>query len=335
MTVDVARRQALLDAKLRALVSGRWGPLPPSATPGTFPGGATIRYEGSGWVLAQDQPERALGAALAWASQAGVEELHVLAEASAGALARRAAAFAEPPTVWLVEGTKVGPAPPEQLAAQAPVPPEVAALTTMLEDAGVEPVVEHGVLLGEVLGLEVVRVVTEEFGPRLEVGVGRFDRDLQRLVHPDRAPQEALVSAAAVVRRLRRAGAPSHQANQLAKERWLRAVVVANPELVGATSLAPVPSPVKRGNLRQRAPAPAAGLDVRGDPMLAVCSTGIDLDLVPAASDARLADERRPRLVLAVPEADDHPFTRELAAALAEPAEVVAVPGDWRRLGSA
>ncbi|MDP9069749.1 MAG: hypothetical protein M3N68_00390 [Actinomycetota bacterium] len=334
MTVDVARRQALLDAKLRALVSDRWGPLPPTASRGTFPGGATIRHEGSGWVLAQDQPERALGAALAWASQAGVDHLHVLAEASAGLLARRAAAFSRPPAVWLVEGRNVVPAAPEELTPQAPVPPEVASLAAMLEDAGVEPVVEHGLLLGEVLGLEVVRVVAEDFGPRLEVGVGRFDRDLHRLVHPDRAPQEALAAAAALVRRLRRAGAPSHQANQLAKERWLRAVVVAHPELVGATSLAPVPSPVLRANLRQRAPAPAAGLDLRGDPVLAVCSTGIDLDLVPVAADARLADERRPRLVLVVPEADDHPFTRELASALAEPAEVVAVPGDWRRLGS-
>jgi len=261
-----------------------------------------------------------------------VDELHLLAEESAGVLARRAAAFSTPPSVWLVRGREVVPAVADPPPVPAAVAPDVAALAPVLHDAGVEAVVEDGVLVGEVLGLEVARVVVDDLGPRLDVGVGRFDRDLQRLVHPDRAPQQALVSAAAVVRRFRRPGAPGHQANQLARERWLRAVVVANPALVGAASLAPVPTPVRRANLRQRAPAAAAGEDVDGRPVLAVCSTGIDLDLVPAAADARAADERRPRLLLVVPEADDHPFTRGLAAALTEPADVVTVPGDWQHL---
>jgi hypothetical protein len=56
-----------------------------------------------------------------------------------------------------------------------------------------------------------------------------------------------------------------------------------------------------------------------------VCSAGIDLDLVPFAADARDAlGGPDTRLLLAVPEGDDHPVTRELAARLAVPAEVVA-----------
>ncbi|MGH9282606.1 MAG: hypothetical protein ACRD0S_06680, partial [Acidimicrobiales bacterium] len=90
--------------------------------------------------------------------------------------------------------------------------------------------------------------------------------------------------------------------------------------------------PVPRPDLRQPAPAPAAGVDGEGRPLLAVCSTGIDVDLVPAAADARLADGREARLVLVLPEADDHPVTRSLASALADPAEVVTVAGDWRLL---
>jgi hypothetical protein len=58
-----------------------------------------------------------------------------------------------------------------------------------------------------------------------------------------------------------------------------------------------------------------------------VCSVGIDLDLVPFAADARgavgLADAR---LLLAVPERDDHPVTRAVATRLRQPAEVVPVP---------
>ena len=61
-----------------------------------------------------------------------------------------------------------------------------------------------------------------------------------------------------------------------------------------------------------------------------VCSVGVDLDLVPAAAEARLALAPDARLLLVVPEGDDHPATRALANRLKDPAEVVAVPGDWR-----
>ena len=65
-------------------------------------------------------------------------------------------------------------------------------------------------------------------------------------------------------------------------------------------------------------------------PVLAVFSTGVDVDLVPAAIDARLADARNPRLLIVVPERDDHPYLRKLAEALREPADVVTVPNSWR-----
>jgi hypothetical protein len=64
--------------------------------------------------------------------------------------------------------------------------------------------------------------------------------------------------------------------------------------------------------------------------VLVVCSTGIDLDLVPFAADARLLDGRDPRLVLVLPDGDDHPVTRDLAGALRRPADVVTVGREWR-----
>ena len=301
-------------------------------TVGTFPGGATLRAAARGWVLAEEQPERALGGALAWARQHGLSELHLLAEEATPLLARRATTFVDGPQVWRIEGRALAPAQPEPPRGEPPLPAAVEGFVPVLAEAGVEPVVEHGVLTGEVLGLEVARVVVDELGAFLEVGVGKHDRHAQRLMHQDRPPTEALGAAAAAVREVRRPGAPAHQVNQLARERWLRALLVERPEVVGASELAPVPSPVRRTDLRQYAPAPATGLDVDGAPVVVVCSTGIDVDLVPAAADVRLGQDRRARLVLAVPAADDHPLTRALAAALAEPAELQVIPGDWRRL---
>lgn len=269
---------------------------------------------------------------MAWGRREGLDELHVLAGEATGVLARRASAFAVAPVVWRVDGRSLETAQPSPPEREASLPPDVAAFTSMIETAGADAVVERGVLRAEVLGLEVARVVADHEGTRLEVGVGAFDREAQRMVHGDRPTAEALAAAVAAVRRVRRPDAPTHQVNQLGGERWMRAILVRRPGLVGASSLTPAPSPVERTDLRQRAPAPAVGVDVDGRPLVVVCSTGIDVDLVPAAADARLADGRDARLVIVVPEVDDHPLTRALAAALRDPAQVVALPGDWRTL---
>jgi len=291
-----------------------------------------LRSGTAGWVLAEDRPERALGGALVWARRHGISELHVVAEEATGSLARRGDTFARPPAVWRLEGRCLTPAEPEPPVREPPLGPEVESFVGFLSEAGVEPVIEHGVLRGEVLGLEVARVVVDEVGVFLEVGVGKHDRHAQRVLNQDRPPLETLVSAAAAVRALRNPDAPAHQVNRLSRERWLRALLVAHPWVVGASELAPMPSPTARTDLRQAVPAPATGLDAEGRPVVVVCSTGIDVDLVPAAADVRLTDGRGAPLILAIPAADDHPLIRDLAAALAEPAEIVPIPGDWRRL---
>jgi hypothetical protein len=142
-----------------------------------------------------------------------------------------------------------------------------------------------------------------------------------------------LAEVVALIRRLRTPAGSAHLANSLAVERWLRHVLVARPDLVGAAWLAPLPPAVPRVDLRTQTAAMAAGVDVEGRPVVVGASTGIDLDLVPAAGDARRASGLAgARLILAMAPADDHPRTRQLAAQLEQPAEVVTVPADWRGL---
>jgi hypothetical protein len=88
---------------------------------------------------------------------------------------------------------------------------------------------------------------------------------------------------------------------------------------------------VPRADLRTTTAAMAAGVDGDERPVVVAASAGIDLDLVPAAADARRAHGRHgDRLVVALPPGDDHPRTRQLAALLRDPAEVVIVPPDWK-----
>ncbi|MBK9179290.1 MAG: hypothetical protein IPM45_06875 [Acidimicrobiales bacterium] len=318
------RRAALLAAKLRVLAATGAG-APGDAETATFPGGAALHAGGRGWVLAEDRPQRALGPALAWARRNGVSDLQLLAAGAAGLLARRAALFRVPPRVWAIEGTGLVAAVPAPLDPPARLDPRAAALAEVIAGAGADPVVERGVLVGEVAGLEVARVVVEADEVRLQVGVGRHDREAFQQLHGDRPTAEALAGVVATVRRHRVEATRPHPLHRLAAERALRARIIARPGLVGAAHLVPVDPPVARTNLKEPVPAVAGGTDPAGRPMVVVTSVGIDLDLVPFAADARLADGRGARLVLAVPARDAHPITRELAGALVEPAEVVTV----------
>jgi hypothetical protein len=278
-------------------------------------------------VLIDDGVARRFGGALAWAWQHRVQELHVLVEGAdaAGVVARRAGQMAVRPTVWEARGRSLTPA---KAAAPVLTPDPVAdvGFTDLLRRYGATPMLEQGVLRGEVLGLEVARVIDG----RLEIGVGRHDRAARAELGGDPGP--ALAETVATVARLRRPGAAVHPANTLARSRWLRAVVCAHPALAGAASLEPVPPPLPAADLTDNSAVPCTGLNPDGAPLVVVCSTGVDPDLIPTAADSRLLHRTDADLVVVVPEGDDHPLTVALAGVLARPAILRAVPRGWESL---
>jgi hypothetical protein len=340
-SLGAERRAALRGAKLNALVAGRWG----LADRVSHTLGTAVALAGPGptaWVLADDPPERTLGPALVWADRERVDDLHILVDGpdAAATVARQSALFAPPaPHVWTVAETALAPAAPARpdRPPDAAVPPD---LVDLLNDAGLEVVAEGGVVRGEVNGLEVARIVrgattagVRIAEPQLEVGVGKADRELTAMVHGELAPVDQLARVVGIVREKRRPGAPRHPLNQLVPERWLRAVLCRVPGIVGLATLRPAPGVPPRTNLTERDIAIATGATAAGAPVVVACSVGIALDLVPTAADAREAIDPSARLLLALPERDDHPGTRRLAARLRTPAEVVPVPGDWRAAG--
>ena len=97
------------------------------------------------------------------------------------------------PQVWQVEGRALTLTAPEPIGPAPRLDAEASAWVDRLRAAGAEPVVEAGVLTGEVLGLEVARVVSDADGSRLEVGVGKHDRDARRAMSGD-VPTQARLS---------------------------------------------------------------------------------------------------------------------------------------------
>ena len=289
-------------------------------------------------MLIDDGQVARFGAALAWSDRQKAVSLDVLVDGgepfAAGVIARRAACFSPAPSVWSVSGRSLVPvAPADPLIDTSAVhDPEVVRL---LESHDLEVVSEHGVLRGEILGLEVARTV----GDRLEVGVGRHDRIARAEMRPGESLPAALSEASRVVRSLRAVGAPPHPANTLARSRWLRSVLVRSPSAVGLSSLSRVAPPLPWFDLPEAGPAPAIG--TRPDsaaPVVVVCSVGVDLDLVPTAADCRLlygSPPERTDLWLVLPEGDDLPVTRALAGRLDPPATLHLVPRRWETLGEA
>jgi hypothetical protein len=294
-----------------------------------FPGGAAVVDGSTAFLLLDADPSRSLGSALAWAAKQGASEVHLLVDAEAGVLARRAGELTDPPTVWRVEGRSLAAAAPEPVAL-AEAPPDAPELAAVLANEGLEVIAEDGAIIGEVNGLEVARIARTDDGVELSTGVGRFDREASTLMHGHLAPADAVARVAGIVRAERRPGAEPHPLNQLVPERWLRARLIADPALIGVAALHAEPSVPQRTSLRARGVACATGARLDGTPVVVVCSVGIDLDLVPAAADARAHLEPDAELVLVIPERDDHPAIRSLAARLKRPATVVTIPGDWK-----
>lgn len=311
--MDPQQRARLLTTKLAALAGAPAG----EADTG-FGGGAALVHEGRAWVLLDQPAGRGLGAALAWAQRRAATSLVVLAEAGTGVLARRATGFTFPIEVRHVDGRDTVPAVAEPLAVAPEVPPAHLAFADTIRAGGAEPVVEFGVLTGEVAGLEVCRVVTDPHTGevRLDVGIGADDREMFQMMHGATPTREALADVVRFVGAQRVPGAPRHPLNLLAQERLLRVRLGAEPGLLGAESVVPAPPPVPRTNLKDPVPCVALAT-IQGRSVAVVCSVGVDLDVVPYAVDACAALDVVECLV-AVPTRDALPVQQRLAA-LAHP----------------
>jgi hypothetical protein len=334
--LEADQRAGLFAAKARGLVATHLQIDAGALIGAPLPFGAAVLHEDELWVLLGDDAARSVGPAMVWASRQSASGLHLLVDhdRDAGIVARRCAQFREAPQVWAVRGRTLSPAAPA--SPHVPIEPPATAreAAVLLHEAGLEVVIEHGEIRGEIRGLEVARVVIAESGEaRVDVGVGRHDREAFAMVHGTVPTPEALTSVIASVDALRRPEAEPHPLRQLAPEGWLRWRLLTDPSLIGLTELTVAESSLTRESVKDSGAAIAFGRDRQGADVVVACSVGIDLDLVPSAADARLALDPGARLMLVLPTRDLHPAAQQLAGALVYPAQFVTIDGDWRVAG--
>jgi hypothetical protein len=302
--LDPAVRAALTAAQLSALLSDQ---------------GAGDRVA---WVLAGDQPERSLGAALAFAVRHDAVSIHLIATSGTGLLARRSTRLTVPIRISHLEGRTLIDAVAEPLPVAADIPAAHRAFVDQIVAGGATPVAEHGVLSGEVAGLEVCRVVDDPHtgDVRLEVGVGAHDRETFQLLHGDRPTVEALTDVVRFVSR-HRTGAAPHPLQQLGASRFLRDRLVRRPDLIGLAELVLAAPPMPRANVKDEVPCVAYG---QADDTLVVCTHGVDLDAVPYACDALIAHPAG-RCIIAAPQRDVIDIQQRIAEFVSIPTHFVGV----------
>lgn len=301
------RRSRLLGVKLRALVAGRLGESI-DAEPAGFAHGAWLIHDDAVWALADDASGR-WGGALALAVRHRVASLHVISDVGAGVIARSAVGLGFPVTAWRTESAReLVEAVADPVTVPVEPPREHLGFAPVITAAGAQVHIESGVVTGEVAGLEVCRVVDDAGEARLEVGVGAHDREAFAALHVDQRVEDSLARVVSAVAEHRRVGADHHPLNRLAPERLLRWRLQIDPSPIGVAELCPDEPPVPRPPLSLAAPCVASGVDADGRPVTVVCSSGVDLDLVPFVADARRAVTER----VAVHHGDTPATTRRL-----------------------
>lgn len=325
---DQERRSRLLSLKLRALVRDHSGPdVESGSVPHPYGGGAALLTGGAVWILHDGDASRAVGPAVAWsASRAAGLPLNIVTESGGGIAARRAALLDADITVWHADERTITPASPEPHLPVAAADVRHVAFAPLIEDAGAEVIVEHGVVSGEVRGLEMCRVVDDPVSgeARLEAGMGTHDREAFAMVHGHLPAVDALSQVIAAVLPHREDGAEPHPFNRFAAERLLRWHALRDPSSVGCDTLLPAAPPVPRANLKDTVPCVATGVDRDGRTVAVTFVHGVDLDAVPFALDAADA-VRADRAVLAARERDITASVRVLAGLARTPFDVVTV----------
>ena len=285
------------------------------------------------WVLVTGNYERSLGPALMWALRKNATSLKLLLNERAGELARVATHFDFAIEVFELDAAGVARVAVPKDATKIEVSVADEMFADFIKSAGADVVREHGVISGEVCGLEVCRVVRATSAgdldgageSELEIGVGAHDRETFKLLHGRTATVESLRKVIAEVAARRAVGAQVHPLNQLARERMLRHYVCLSPQLVGAKSLQPAQPPIARTNLKDVVPCCAVGVSLTGEKMVAIFNVGVDPDVVSFGADARGQINASADLVFAMPTRDIVPAVEQIAQMLRRPARFVGV----------
>ena len=292
-------------------------------------GSAVVSQDGAtAWVVLELPVAASLGGVLAWAAKSApsASTVHALLPSDmaiwrypAGVWARLASYFDIDCHIHELTPQGCVEVSPTLLAGKSDAPDGARALRDVLAEARLEVVEEAGIIRGEVLGLEVARIMelgaehralagldldADDSDPTfgIDIGVGKFDQEIGRMLQTESVPVAALTRTADYVRLNRSADAGP---------------------------------PIEREALRE-----SSICGVLIDNALHAFATGIDLDTIPQVADmaARCESERSGAVVsldevhLYVADPTLARVQQRLVPRLGRPITVHVMPAPWERL---
>lgn len=303
-----------------------------------------VKKDNQIWILCEEPNGSCLISSIALAQKQKADQIYLFVPSPATSLARWASHFASLKIqIWQFSKTSCEIVPPTELEYPAPLVFDPDVFIEAIEKTGAVGLVQDGILIADVKGLEVARVIQ---GPDLQfhlmVGVGRNDRDAHAIMNPDSDPVDLLSKVVKEVLVYRKPDISLRLENTLCGQNWLRYVVLNDPSLIGASTLSPSFIPGQQIGPSSSGPALAGGFDQKGAPMGAIFSVGIDPQIILSAIDARITLARdffdnkyQPsdiNILVVVPQGDDHPFITKLVNLLHPKVDLITVPKRWRYL---
>lgn len=341
--MDQSHLIELQRAKLIAVAS-KYFDLDNSHAIGDNPNCVGVKKDNQIWILCEQPDGSCLLSSVALAQKQKAEQIYIFVSSPTTSLARWASYFVSLKIqIWYFDKTSAQVLLPTDLEPPAPLVFDPNGFVEEIEKAGARSLIQDGILIADVKGLEVARVVQDpDLQFRLRVGVGRNDRQGHAIMNPDAKTSDLLPRVVKEILTYRKPGIPLRKENTLCSQNWLRHIVINNPSLIGASSLSPSFIPGYLVGPNSTSPAVAGGFDKDGSPIGAIFYVGIDPQIILSAIDVRISLARdffnnkyRPddiNILIVIPQGDDHPFITKLANLLHPKPIVTTVPKNWRSL---
>ncbi|MEE2682544.1 MAG: hypothetical protein VYD77_01255 [Actinomycetota bacterium] len=322
--IDVERRAELNQAKLNGLLKKTF---PDEVFEPIYSKSGSIFSNGKQrFLYAPD--ERVSPLVIALATETDELQTNLVVDKREAVLLQQTHGLSAEITLWIVDNDRVVQHPDSVIDERREINVLSEDFKELLKASGCDVVQEHGVLKGEIKGLEVARVVINDEGQQvLRVGVGAYDQEAHKIFDSQQTPEEKLFRIVSQVMEYRNQKSEPHPLNRAARAKWMIAEIIATSENFDLEEVQPLSMLEEIDTVTESHPAAAIGRTGAGS-VLIVASSGIDLQTIPVAAGL-LVSTGAEEIWIALSPKDRHPAIINAARYLKAPSRFIEINEPW------
>ncbi len=322
--IDVERRAELNQAKLNVLLKNTF---PDEVFEPIYSNSSSIYSNGKQRFLYAPE-QRVSPLAIALATETNELQTNLVVDNSEPVLLQQTHGLNAEIILWIIDDDRVVQHPDSAIEERTEINVLGEDFKELLKASGCDVVQEHGVLKGEIKGLEVARVVINDEGQQvLQVGVGAYDQEAHKILDSQQTPEEKLFRVISQVMEYRNQKSEPHPLNRVARAKWMITEIVTSPKNFGLEEVQSLSMLEEVDTVTENHPAAAIGRTGAGS-VLIVASSGIDLQTIPVAAGL-LASTGAEEVWIALSPKDRHPAIINSARYLKAPSRFIEINEPW------